>query len=131
MSDTAPGQPMEEILASIKRIIQDDAPSPAVHEADDSDDVLELGDPAPQAMKAASQSVVEPSSLVSGVAEAASRQAFAALSSVKIDPAADANSLDGLVRELIRPMLQQWLDQNLPVIVERLVAREVARLGGR
>jgi len=135
MAENAPGQPMEEILASIKRIIHEEAPSPAVtHEADESDDVLELGEAepvavAPPAVKAAPAPAS--ATLVSSVAEAASRQAFAALSSVTVDPAADANTLDGLVRELLRPMLQQWLDQNLPGIVERLVAREVARLGGR
>ena len=29
------------------------------------------------------------------------------------------------------PMLKQWLDQNLPDLVERIVAREVARITGR
>jgi cell pole-organizing protein PopZ len=32
------------------------------------------------------------------------------------------------VREMLRPMLQKWLDANLPGIVERAVAREIARL---
>ncbi len=41
--------------------------------------------------------------------------------------------LDDLVSELLRPMLQQWLDDNLPVIVERLVRAEIERVarGGR
>ncbi|MFC4253864.1 DUF2497 domain-containing protein [Altererythrobacter xixiisoli] len=37
-------------------------------------------------------------------------------------------SLEGLVRELIRPMLAQWLDDNLPEIVERLVKAEITRI---
>lgn len=40
----------------------------------------------------------------------------------------DAGRLEGLVSELLRPMLQQWLDDNLPVIVERLVRAEIERV---
>lgn len=40
----------------------------------------------------------------------------------------DSGRLDGLVGELLRPMLQQWLDDNLPVIVERLVRAEIERV---
>lgn len=38
------------------------------------------------------------------------------------------NTLEDLVRELLRPMLKQWLDDNLPEIAERMVAKEIARL---
>ena len=40
-------------------------------------------------------------------------------------------SLEGLTRELLRPALSEWLEQNLPAIVERLVAAEVARIVGK
>lgn len=40
----------------------------------------------------------------------------------------DSGRLEGLVSELLRPMLQQWLDDNLPVIVERLVRAEIERV---
>ena len=39
-----------------------------------------------------------------------------------------AVTLEGLVRELIRPMLKEWLDQHLPITVERLVREEIERL---
>lgn len=123
MADYAPGQPMEEILASIKRIIAEDAPAPAVA-SPVGEAVLELGAPAPAPPPPAD-------ALISGATEAATREALAALATVGIDPHAGTNTLDGLVRELLRPMLKQWLDAHLPEIVERLVAREVARLGGR
>jgi uncharacterized protein len=35
------------------------------------------------------------------------------------------------VREEIRPLLKQWLDVNLPPIVERLVRAEIERVVGR
>lgn len=40
----------------------------------------------------------------------------------------DTNTIDGLVRELLRPMLKEWLDENLPGIVEEKVEAEVQRI---
>ena len=37
-------------------------------------------------------------------------------------------SLEGLVREMLRPMLAEWLDRNLPPMVEELVRQEIARI---
>ena len=37
-------------------------------------------------------------------------------------------SLEGLTRELMKPMLKEWLDTNLPDIVEAMVAREIERI---
>jgi uncharacterized protein len=125
MSEGAPEQSMEDVLSSIKRIISADVESarrlpatPAVAPAED--DVLELG-----------EAPIKGDALVSGKAAKASKAALAALSGVTIDPRAGENTLDGLVREMLRPMLKEWLDANLPDLVERVVAREVARIIGR
>ncbi len=40
-------------------------------------------------------------------------------------------SLEGLARELLRPMLAQWLEANLPDMVERVVKAEIARIARR
>jgi uncharacterized protein len=40
-------------------------------------------------------------------------------------------SLEGLTRELLRPMLAEWLDTNLPGMVERMVQAEIARIVGK
>lgn len=40
-------------------------------------------------------------------------------------------SLEGLTRELLKPMLARWLDENLPPIVERLVTAEISRIAGK
>ena len=37
-------------------------------------------------------------------------------------------SLEDLTRDLMRPMIKNWLDDNLPSLVEELVAREVRRI---
>jgi cell pole-organizing protein PopZ len=36
--------------------------------------------------------------------------------------------VDELVREMLRPMLKAWLDDNLPSLVERLVRAEIERV---
>jgi cell pole-organizing protein PopZ len=40
-------------------------------------------------------------------------------------------TVSDLVKELIRPMLREWIDENLPVIVERVVRREIQKLVDR
>lgn len=40
-------------------------------------------------------------------------------------------SLEGLVREMLRPMLAKWLDENLPGMVEEMVKAEIARIAGK
>jgi cell pole-organizing protein PopZ len=40
-------------------------------------------------------------------------------------------SLEGLVREMLRPMLAEWLDRNLPGMVEKMVKAEIARIAGK
>jgi uncharacterized protein len=125
MTDGAPEQSMEDVLASIKRIISADVEAarrmPAEAVVPD-DDVLELG-----SAPAASQD----EGMISAQAMEASKAALASLAGLSIDPKAADNTLDGLVREMLRPMLKHWLDANLPDLVERVVTREVARVIGR
>lgn len=40
-------------------------------------------------------------------------------------------SLEDLTRELMRPMLEKWLDENLPSLIEDMVAREIRRLSDK
>jgi len=67
----------------------------------------------------------------------AMRQSLAALAMLSDPPAkpqivrSGETSLEGMVREMMRPMLAQWLDANLPEIVERLVKAEIARIAGK
>ena len=34
-------------------------------------------------------------------------------------------TLEGMVREMLRPLLKEWLDRNLPYLIERLVKKEI------
>ena len=40
-------------------------------------------------------------------------------------------SLEGLTRDLLRPMLGEWLEKNLPPLVDKMVAAEIARIVGK
>ena len=53
-------------------------------------------------------------------------QAFGELSEAFL--ASRRKSFDEMAEEMLRPMLQDWLDNNLPVLVERLVREEIERV---
>jgi cell pole-organizing protein PopZ len=65
--------------------------------------------------------------LVSASVAAAAAATFGRLSSGVLMPA-EGRTLEDVVRELLRPMLQQWLDDNLPGIVQQAVEAEVERI---
>jgi len=133
---------MEEILASIKKVIAEDKEA-RVGESrsadaivarpdhdngnDDEDDVLELNDELAPAVDLGPPLIDES---VAG----ASRSALAQLSTVAASiPAAPppANPLEEMVREMLRPILKQWLDDHLPRLVDEHVKREISRITGR
>ncbi len=64
--------------------------------------------------------------LLSAENDRAVTSAFGALSAELA--ARGAELADGMVREMLRPMLKAWLDENLPGIVERLIGAEIERL---
>ncbi|HZF42257.1 MAG TPA: DUF2497 domain-containing protein [Sphingomonadaceae bacterium] len=133
MSDVGQDSSMEDILASIKRVIAEDVRPPAARgvrpradvdpdEDGDDDDILELDTP----LSAAD------ADLVSADAVEATRNSLAALTALRNPPpVADAAALETVVRDMLRPMLKDWLDQRLPGIVTDIVTREVARITGR
>jgi len=146
---------MEEILASIRRIIsEEEAPPPAddpleLTQPADADDaggdddlVFEAMEPepapAPPAIEAAPlpprahqplPALGEPGAdmIVSPPAASAAAGALARLAGqLRI---ADKNeTIEGMVRELLKPMLKEWLDDNLPAIVEAQVTAELERI---
>ena len=62
----------------------------------------------------------------------ASRSALAALSALVVKPEVPGgDTLEGLVRDMLKPMLTEWLDAKLPDVVERLVAAEIRRISER
>jgi uncharacterized protein len=69
--------------------------------------------------------------LISAEADRAAAASFGALTNTILSK--NAKTLDDLMQEMMRPMVKQWLDDNLPTVVERLVRAEIERVarGGR
>lgn len=64
--------------------------------------------------------------LLSSVTSAAVDSAFNTLAQTVL--VQNARTLEDLVREMLRPMLKAWLDDNLPGMVERMVRAEIERV---
>jgi len=64
--------------------------------------------------------------LISNATSAAVDSAFNALAQTVL--VQNARTIEDLVREMLRPMLKTWLDDNLPGTVERLVRAEIERV---
>jgi len=45
-----------------------------------------------------------------------------------VDPSIGPRTIEDLVKDVMRPMIREWLDDNLPSLVERMVGREIERL---
>jgi cell pole-organizing protein PopZ len=64
--------------------------------------------------------------LISGSTRAAVDKAFNSLAHTVLGN--NARTLEDLVKEMLRPMLKSWLDDNLPGLVERIVRAEIERV---
>lgn len=131
---------MEDILASIKKVIAEEkelrtvappppreAPEPeAAGDEAAGEDVLELDEPLAPAID------LGPPLLDQDVAQSA-RHSLDVLSNVAatVPPAPIVNPLEEMVREMLRPILKQWLDEHLPRLVDEHVKREISRITGR
>jgi uncharacterized protein len=114
---------MEEILASIRRIIADDhALSASQGEPGEDASRPDINGKAfePAARAGASRS------FISNTTDSSVRAAFNTLLASRFVQHSDV--IVGLTREMLRPMLKTWLDDNLPGIVERLVSAEIERV---
>jgi cell pole-organizing protein PopZ len=128
---------MEDILASIKKVIAEEkelrtAIEPSdesqAEESESDDDILELDEPIEQAPPAD----LGPPLMDEDSAET-SRHSLEQLSSVAatVPPPPAVNPLEEMVREMLRPILKEWLDENLPNVVNVHVKREISRITGR
>jgi cell pole-organizing protein PopZ len=161
---------MEEILASIRKIITDEVPAPAANGEAATQDVIELTQmvqedgsvvevkpaapaegaptPPPPPPSPSEPAMTKPpekappaaDALVSAPSASAAATSLSALAStVEIERIAHApatstpfgngaRTLEDMVIELMRPLLKDWLDKNLPGTVDRLVQKEIERI---
>ena len=129
---------MEDILASIKKVIAEEkelrtaveaVEEPRdVDEGESGDDVLELDQP----IDTPAPSDLGPPLLDEDMAET-TRHSLEELSTVAatVPPPHSVNPLEEMVREMLRPILKEWLDEHLPNIVNEHVKREISRITGR
>ena len=159
---------MEEILASIRRIISEDGatvePTPADPNAEPAAEPAPIIDMAPMESEPPILDLVEEvtedgtvqhlapepvivtpppeplahdaSRLLSDTAAQASANSLNNLSrlmggaiNINSQPiGAGHKTLESMVAELLRPILKDWLDRNLPAIVERIVQKEIQKI---
>ncbi len=69
--------------------------------------------------------------MMSAEAAAATNAAFDRLANALVGRTMGDRSVEDVAREMLRGMLKQWLDENLPALVERLVREEIERVARR
>lgn len=141
MGDLSREPSMEDILSSIRRVIaRDEAPGARIQRG--GEDVLDLHDEEADEAEEAVAAIPTPTKpteeeLVSAASAHAARQSLEALNAA-VSPAAPTASapaggrtMEEVVLEALRPMLKDWLDANLPAMVEAMVAKEISRITGK
>jgi cell pole-organizing protein PopZ len=179
---SSPEPSMEEIIASISRIITEDKTQsePARSIADEKNEILELTEalnedgsvrhleapeekpdsgstplPGREPSRMSASAPVEPEQshrdaatepklvlgrerIVSAATSGAAAAAFAQLGALPREKRRESElslgvadrTLEDIVRDMLRPFLETWLNEHLPGIVERLVREEIARVVG-
>lgn len=137
-------EPESDVLELTDEMAMDPEPTPAppppsFHRVEPRDDLEFTEAPPPRPIPPPSyapadfdapplppQQPILAQSTVSAVESAFNSLAHTVLSS-------NARTLEDLVKEMLRPMLKSWLDDNLPGLVERIVKAEIERVsrGGR
>lgn len=116
---TQPGTPAADVLDLTEAMAEptpSPGPAPTFRTIDGTSDVVFSTKPEPPPDRA----------LISNETIAAVDSAFNTLAHTVIGQ--NARTLEDLVREMLRPMLKSWLDDNLPSMVERIVRAEIERV---
>ena len=154
MGDMSREPSMEDILSSIRRVIARDEAPGSVREirVPEADDILDLQDeedaaaaevaseaetPAEAEEMPAPESKLPAEDLVSEESADAARQSLEALTAAVAPavavataaaPTVAGRTMEDVVLDALRPMLKEWLDANLPALVEAMVAKEIRRI---
>ena len=136
-----PPEPEEDILDLTEQMAETAEEPPSFQTIDGQSDVIFTDPPAqpeprvveeprvaeePRRQQAVPQPATFDRSLMSSHTSAAVDSAFNALAQTVL--VQNARTLEDLVREMLRPLLKTWLDDNLPSMVERLVRAEIERV---
>jgi hypothetical protein len=160
MSNAQPEPSMEEILASIRRIISEDEEEPAPKPTPRIEPIRAAAPepirpaavaprPAPQPApppqpeptfatedvemirKNVAEAMDDDDGIVASETASAASKAFMSLSQTVQVSDGRGRTMEDIVIEMLRPMIKDWLDQNLATIVEEKVEEEVQRVARR
>lgn len=110
-------EPEEDIIIDLQEHEEEELPPPPP--------------PPPRKPAPVAEPELDDSSILTDHAAHAALQGFARLAArtpVERQSHLAGITLEDIVRDLMRPMLRDWLDQNLPPLIEKLVAKELQRL---
>jgi cell pole-organizing protein PopZ len=126
-----PPSPDGDVLELTDEMALPDSSEPAFKKVEPSDD-LEFAEAAKVMSRQPSfepplvESVSPPQQILSRSTVSAVESAFNTLAHTVLSN--NARTLEDLVKEMLRPMLKSWLDDNLPGLVERIVKSEIERV---
>lgn len=133
-------KPAADVL-ELTEVIRDDEPDEEIiidlqdheEEIEEEEEVAVVAPPPPPKPAPKPEPAAEDhsDSILTDNAAHAALQGFARLAShtpVERQSHLAGITLEDIVRDLMRPMLRDWLDQNLPPLIEKLVAKELQRL---
>lgn len=117
---------MDEILASIRKIISTEAQEsvriepPSLFPVERSEDILDLTDVLPEDSFLSHETIAE------------TTQAFYMLKTMRPKPAEPRSQaeqpLEALVKDMLRPLMKEWLDAHLPALARSVVTQQVERI---
>jgi len=132
-AEIRPPLPDGEVFELTDEMAVPDAPKAAFHKIEPDDDLVFAEAAAARAVHR--QPAFEPPPLESPAPQqqilsrstvSAVESAFNTLANTVLSN--NARTLEDLVKEMLRPMLKSWLDDNLPGLVERIVKAEIERV---
>ena len=137
--EVRPAQPAEDVFELTDDMVVAEDPAPAFQHVDPQDDI-EFAEAAAASIAQAPR--FDPPSynppprdhapaspqqqMISQATASAVESAFSSLANTVLSN--NARTLEDLVKEMLRPMLTSWLDDNLPGLVERIVKAEIERV---
>jgi cell pole-organizing protein PopZ len=133
-SPEPPPPPQQPDVLELTEEMAEPMPEPASFQTIDGQSDVIFTDPVPEPPPPVAEEPYHPApqpreperSLISNSTSAAVDSAFNSLAHTVL--VQNARTLEDLVREMLRPMLKSWLDDNLPSMVERIVRAEIERV---
>lgn len=109
-------EPLEEAVAEAEA-----EPAPLVEEHP-------VPEPADVLAAEAADRLISENSAINSVSSLSALAAAVDTHRRAVDPSIGPRTIEDLVKDVMRPMIREWLDDNLPSLVERMVGREIERM---